>query len=245
LVLVVRHRKQQLGQALMTTSTLTKTKDDHGEDNGVDEEVNGAGVSHSPSQNTRQAKRKLDDVSAVSTSSLFEEEDENAPASYIPETLLLIVDLGVLSDQIQAPLQYAIPQGTSTEASSSSSGPSRAELRAEASKVKEKARNSLSSQSGNESDDTPKATSSRNKQAPAAHSLGLLMQPFLEQKERHHEQQLEAVRLVKARTMMEIINEKIKTVDELLENETDPEMKSKLEAQARKLRYEKLSVLDN
>ena len=208
---------------------------------GDDDDEDGAGFSTSPSQNTRQAKRKLEDISAVSTSSLFDDEEQNAPASFIPETLCLIVDLGVLSAEIQPPLQYAIPQGTSTEVSSSSSGPSRAELRDEVRKAK-KSRSSLSSVGGGDN----------SVEIPKTKDLSDRLDEWLDQRERGLENEAEVTLLMRENLKVEImnqkihtVNQKIQTVNELIELEDNDEIKEQLKEKSKKFLYEKLSQLEN
>jgi hypothetical protein len=231
--------KAATGAAAFDEDDDEKAQDDNGDDD--DEDDDGAGFSTSPSQNTRQAKRKSEDISAVSTSSLFDDEEQNAPASFIPETLCLIVDLGVLSAEIQPPLQYAIPQGTSTELSSSSSGPSRAELRDEVRKAKQ-ARSSLSSVGGDEN----------SVEIPKTKALSDRLDAWLDQRERGLENEAEVTLLMREHSKLEIknqkleiMNQKIQTVNELIELEDDDQIKTQLKEKSKKFLYEKLCQLED
>jgi hypothetical protein len=153
----------------------------------------------------------------------------------------LIVDLGVLSAEIQPPLQYAIPQGTSTEVSSSSSGPSRAELRDEVRKAK-KSRSSLSSVGGGDN----------SVEIPKTKDLSDRLDEWLDQRERGLENEAEVTLLMRENLKVEImnqkihtVNQKIQTVNELIELEDNDEIKEQLKEKSKKFLYEKLSQLEN
>ena len=115
-----------------------------GDDSRNDEDASDLGeyalAGSSPSDATRSKKRAAASNTDCKNSKSKLNFDDEAPSSpcdppvaYFPPHLLIIVELGVLSDVIQTPLDYAVPSSVGK----SRGGPSRVEMRKEAAKEAE------------------------------------------------------------------------------------------------------------
>jgi len=109
-----------------------------GDGSGNDDDASDLGENElagsSPSDATRSKKRPAgNNPECKNSKSKLNFDDGLPPGTYFPANLLALVEVGVLSNEIQAPLDYAVPSSVG-KTGGSTGGPSRLEMREHAAK---------------------------------------------------------------------------------------------------------------